>query len=420
MKVSTRYARRVITPGARTPIDLIVELVAPPAPAIERPSVDTAIVIDRSGSMSGLPLDHVKRAVIDLLRHIGPDDRLAVVAFDTNVEVILPLDRHVGDDPIRRITEIQAGSSTNLSGGWLEGLRLLATAGRPDAIRRVITLTDGHANQGIVGLEELGTLVRGGRQRGVTSSFIGFDDGYDELLLAGLADAGGGNDYWCDGPDKAAEVFLDEFGSLAAVIAQNLAVTVTPTVACTDVGLLHDFAVVDGTDRSFTVNLGDTYGDETRKVALRFHLAGDLELGDQEIATIEVGWAAVGAEPALHTITQPVVVRIDDDPNAPDPDADSGVVEEVLNLEAAKVQRDGADAAEAGDFERASALFATSVELLRRGGADERRIAELERIAAEAARGGWSLRERKRQYSSSRSAMRGRRSDYVDDTRDQQ
>ena len=90
-------------------------------------------------------------------------------------------------------------------------------------------LTDGHANAGITGADQLVPLIKSGYRQGVTTSCIGFDDGYDEQLLAALAVGGMGNDYWCAGPDQAAQVFADEFGGLASVVAQNVSVEITPS-----------------------------------------------------------------------------------------------------------------------------------------------------------------------------------------------
>ena len=101
-----------------------------------------------------------------------------------------------------------------------------STAWGPWAERSFRTYFD--ANAGIKEPDQLVGMVRGGHRQGITTSCIGFADGFDERLLAALADAGLGNDYWCDGPDQAHAVFQQEFGGLAAVVAQNLSVEVRP------------------------------------------------------------------------------------------------------------------------------------------------------------------------------------------------
>lgn len=419
MKTALKFAKKVFQPGAGLPVDLVVEVTAPAAEPLDRMPLDVALVIDRSGSMAGAPLENVKSAVIGLLRHLGPDDRIAVVAFDSKVEVILPLANHDITAAQRTISQLQTRGRTNLSGGWLEGLRLLVTAPREGTVRRIITLTDGHANEGVIDSARIAELVRGGRSQGVTSSFIGFDDGYDEVLLSTVADAGGGDDYWCDGPDKAAEVFLAEFGALSSVVAQNLVVTVSPADSVTDLGLVNDLAVTIGDSSEITAHLGDAYGGETRKLVLRLHLKPDLAEGDTPIASVGLTWAAVGSAPALHSTTVTAIVRIDQDPNAPDPEADPTVMEEILVLEAAKAQRAAAAAADEHDFRQASTLLLTSAKLLERSGRNPEQVAALRSRSEELLRGEWSLRESKRAYSMSRSAARSRRTDFTDEKRDE-
>ena len=43
------------------------------------------------------------------------------------------------------MSRVRSGGSTNLSGGWLKALQILTESGRPDALRRIIVLTDGRS-----------------------------------------------------------------------------------------------------------------------------------------------------------------------------------------------------------------------------------------------------------------------------------
>jgi len=419
MRPVIRLSPRVIDPRTPRPIDAIIEITAPAPRNLERAPIDAVVVIDRSGSMAGQPLEQVKAAVTSLFRQLGPDDRLAVVTFDSNVDVVLPLDRHEVATASDAIGRIRSGGSTNLSGGWLEALRLLTTDPRPGAVRRIITLTDGHANNGITAIEELAPIVGGARGQGVTSSFIGFDDGYDERFLAGLADAGGGDDYWCDGPDKAAEVFDHEFGGLARVVAQNLRVSVTPSAHTAHTGLLQDLPASDLPGGGFELSLGDCFGDEVRRVVLRLHPAADLNIGQAVFADVRITWAALGAEPGLHTVTVPLIIEVD-----PDADLDSDevidpeVVAHVLELDAARAQREAAEFADRGDFEGAAQRLREAADRLERAGRDPDQVERLRRQAERLESGRWDDRSSKEAYSRYRGRNKGRSTSFFDTTRD--
>ncbi|MFZ9444422.1 MAG: hypothetical protein ACO276_10900, partial [Ilumatobacteraceae bacterium] len=78
MKPNLRLDHSIILARQDETVHAILELTAPPAPALERPPLDIALVIDRSGSMEGRPLDAVRKAVLELLRVAGSNDRIAV------------------------------------------------------------------------------------------------------------------------------------------------------------------------------------------------------------------------------------------------------------------------------------------------------------------------------------------------------
>ncbi|MFN5604291.1 MAG: vWA domain-containing protein, partial [Actinomycetes bacterium] len=143
MKPTLRLDHSMIVARRDERIHALLELTAPPAPTLERPPLDIALVIDRSGSMEGRPLDSVRKAVLELLRVAGANDRIAVVTFDTSVDVVLPLDHHDVTTVAGRIRAIHSGGSTNLSAGWLKGVEILTAAKRPDSVARVVVLTDG-------------------------------------------------------------------------------------------------------------------------------------------------------------------------------------------------------------------------------------------------------------------------------------
>ena len=97
MQPTVKFDRQLVTVLVDEVVHVMLELTAPPAEPIQRPPVDVVVVLDRSGSMSGAPLEAVTAATAQLLRLAGPDDRLGVVAFDSEAMLVLGLDRHDPD-----------------------------------------------------------------------------------------------------------------------------------------------------------------------------------------------------------------------------------------------------------------------------------------------------------------------------------
>jgi Ca-activated chloride channel homolog len=411
LKPTVKFDRTLVTVLVDEVVHVMLELAAPPAVPVERAPLDVVVVLDRSGSMSGAPLTSVTAATAQLLRLAGPDDRIGVVAFDDDVQLVLPLAHHEPDLASRAVLAIDPRGSTNLSGGWLKGLEMLTGATRTEALRRIIVLTDGHANAGITGADQLVPLIKSGYRQGVTTSCIGFDDGYDEQLLAALADGGMGNDYWCAGPDQAAQVFADEFGGLASVVAQNVSVEITPSAAVAATAVLNEFPITD-LPIGVQVALGDAYGGERRKLVAKFHLRPVNVAGPIEVATLTIRWAATAGDVALHTVTVPIVVTAGDVSDG-DPGAAPEVIDEVLRLEVARARRDARDAAERGDYGTASLRLATGADLLASMSAPMSEIIELRRDSAALIEGTWSPEASKRNFARSRSVSKGRRTDYA-------
>lgn len=408
------FDRSLITVRHDEVIHALLELTAPTSTGPTRAPLDVVLVIDRSGSMAGRPLRAVVDASAALLRLAGPDDRIGVVTFDSSVEVALPLAHHDHDTAARIIRGIRSGGSTNLSGGWLRAADLLVGAHRDNAVRRIVLLTDGHANHGVTDAERLAEMVAGGTTRGITSSFIGFADGHDEALLASLADAGRGNDYWCADSDAAAAVFTNEFEGLAAVAAQNLTVVITPTDRIAAIRVLSGHPVTTAADGTLTVSLGDAYSGETRRMLAELRLRPQHDHGPVDAAAIEVRWASVVGAPALHSVLVPVVVTVGTSDEANQASADPRVVEQVAVLRAAGLERAARDAADRGDFGAATSLLRAGADHLRYVGQSQL-AAELEASASELVDGAWDQTSSKRLYSRSREKSRGRRSRFETD-----
>jgi Ca-activated chloride channel family protein len=162
---------------------VVLELRAPKGKPL---APEAALVMDRSGSMSGNKLVEAKAAALTLLEAFPEEGRLGLVAYDHEVMVGGFLDRKGARAFLKGL---EAGGSTALHAGWEAGVELLSDPSRP---RFVFLLSDGLANVGLQDPRALAAEARRAAERGVYTYTLGFGEDYDRFLLEGMALEGGG------------------------------------------------------------------------------------------------------------------------------------------------------------------------------------------------------------------------------------
>ena len=183
MDATVRLEHSVLAVEAEHDLHAMVELSLPELEEREaRPPLRVALALDRSGSMAGHKLAVALRCARWLAERLRPVDELALVTFDGHVRLLAPLARVDARHIRAALASVGPGGQTNLSGGWLRGLGELVDA-PAEGVRKIVLLTDGLANQGITSREDLVSMARRARNEGVSTSTIGFGEGFDEDLL---------------------------------------------------------------------------------------------------------------------------------------------------------------------------------------------------------------------------------------------
>jgi Ca-activated chloride channel homolog len=193
--------------------------------AVKRAPVNTAFVIDRSGSMRGRKLHLACKAVRRALEHLDGDDRFSVVAFGSEPKLVFPsalASPGRKEEARAHLASILAGGNTDLSGGWLTGCAQIADHLHGEEIGRSLLLTDGIANRGIVGHEELATHAAELRKRGISTSTFGLGQGFDEGLLGAMAESGGGSFYFIEDELSISASIRRELGEALEVVARDV------------------------------------------------------------------------------------------------------------------------------------------------------------------------------------------------------
>ncbi|MCC6178760.1 MAG: VWA domain-containing protein [Chloroflexi bacterium] len=270
MELQATFDRPLVRTRAASTRYALLEIAAP-ALQIRRPRqpLNLALVLDRSGSMAGAKLALARDAAALLIRQLQDEDRVAIIAYDDEVSVVAPSRKATPAakaDLERLIRGIHSGGSTNLSGGWLEGCREVAEKQGHGTIDRVLLLTDGLANVGIVDQEQLCTHAAELRQRGVSTTTFGMGDDYNEDLLQAMADKGGGNYYYLRSADDLAPAFSQELGGLLEIVAREVVVELrAPGAALSILNDIPSEPIPDGV----RVRIGDLCSREQKSLVAK-------------------------------------------------------------------------------------------------------------------------------------------------------
>jgi Ca-activated chloride channel homolog len=185
--------------------------------------MNLCLVIDRSGSMEGMPLDYVKHACSYVLDMLTANDVLSIVTFEETVEVLMPPQRVTNKQLIKDgIQRIVLGNTTDLYGGMSLAATQVASLAEPGRTSRMIVFSDGDPTAGIKDFSSLVGQASEIKSRGITCTFLGFGPDYNEELLAAMAKKSGGNYYYIPRPEMIPEVFRTELEKLMTVVASNL------------------------------------------------------------------------------------------------------------------------------------------------------------------------------------------------------
>ena len=225
---------------------------------VPRTPVNVSFVMDRSGSMAGDKLETARVAMDASVRMLRDEDRFSVVMFDDAVNVVHHSTAATEKARLRaqnRINRVDAGGSTDLSGGWLEGAKQVRSHEGNGHLARVLLATDGQANRGIVAASRLLEEARVLRMQGISTSTIGIGQDFNESLLQGIAEHGGGNFYHVEHVSQLTDLLTSELGEALQITVRQPRVELTiPTGA--GVTLLNRFEV-DLSDGGHAVLLDD-------------------------------------------------------------------------------------------------------------------------------------------------------------------
>lgn len=263
-----------------------------------RTPVNLAIVLDRSGSMAGDKLEQAKAAARELIAQLAETDRFAVVTYGTDVTTIFPSSLATADGRYRAgvaIDMIYDDGGTNLSGGLVAGAAQIQSHPMQGSLSRVVLISDGHANEGIIDANELASLAAATAERGISTTTVGVGLDFDERAMSSIAISGQGNYYFAEHAGDLGQMFASELDTLGDTVASGVRLTLAPADG---VDVLEAYGYpLERTTAGIFVPIADMRGGETRKVVFRVRTNAQSP-GNIAVAALSVRYHDVEANAA--------------------------------------------------------------------------------------------------------------------------
>lgn len=324
-----------------------------------RTPLNLAVVLDKSGSMTGAKLEKTKQAAMQLVDRLMPDDVFSLVIFSDRAQVLVPAQKVEDREALKeKIEDIEAGGSTALYAGVKMGADQLEEYLSSRRINRVILLSDGLANVGPSSPRELRRLGNELAEREISVTTIGVGDDYNEDLMAGLAEASDANYYYVQDTEKLPEIFAKELGGMLEVAARAIKIEITCPDGVKPLGFIGRPEKFEG--QRATVNLSQFTTGQDRYLFLRCLVNG----ASPEVARARVSYTDELNGGAVETADDVARINFTRDQSDSDKSLNGAVVAEKELMLTAVAKDEAMSEADAGNYKQAAQTLAAQSAVL--------------------------------------------------------
>lgn len=217
--------RSYLHPGIKYQMPVLFQVLAGDLPEnLTRDPVNLCLVLDRSGSMNGQPLENCKKAISNLISKLNNNDLLHLVVYDDKIDTIFENKRSSDLEELTPIiNDIKARGTTNISGGLERAAEILRDS-ESMGTKIIFLFSDGLANAGNTNLDSLGSnfLLPQVRDHDITFSSFGIGSDYNEKWLQSIARSGNGNYFYIDTVERIPEIVDKGLRGFTTMMAKNL------------------------------------------------------------------------------------------------------------------------------------------------------------------------------------------------------
>jgi Ca-activated chloride channel family protein len=318
-----------------------------------RTPLNLAVVLDKSGSMTGAKLEKTKQAAMQLVDRLAPNDIFSLVVFSDEARVLVSAQKVEDKDALReKIQSIRADGSTALYSGVKLGADQIQEYLSSKRINRVILLSDGLANVGPSSPRDLRRLGSQLSEHGISVTTIGVGDDYNEDLMAALAEASDANYYYVKDTEKLPEIFAKELGEMLAVAARDVRIEIICPDGVRPLGFIGRSERFE--NQKASVSLSQFTTGQNRYLLLRCLVNGSKP----EVARVKVNYTDELNGGTVEVADDVAKIRFTEDRDAADKSVNGAVVAQKEIMLTAVAKDEAMAQADAGNYKQAAQILA--------------------------------------------------------------
>jgi Ca-activated chloride channel homolog len=321
-----------------------------------RTPLNVALVIDRSGSMSGDRIVAAREAANVALERLSADDVVSLVSYNHKVDVLHPAARlgSSHESLKRAIERLTPDGTTALYAGVKEGGQQVREFLSDTKVNRVILVSDGLANVGPSTPSEVASLGRELAGKGISVTTIGLGLDYNEDLMQRLAAASDGNHAFVESPRQLASIFDKEFGDALSVSARDIIIHIEFKDGFKPKRVLGREADISG--NRVTLKMTQMQSDNERYVVLEAEVPAGAAPGDMSVAEVEMEYFDLDTN-AKATSQASVRAKITSDEKEAEASLNKSVMSQVTEQVATENTEKSVELRDKGDIEGAKKML---------------------------------------------------------------
>ena len=341
-------------------IDVLIRITPPVVDRdlTSRPQLNLSLVLDRSGSMGGTKMQHAREAAKFCVDQMLPTDRLSVVIFDDQIDLLFPNEPVTNKESMKDlISRIEARGSTALHEAWVRGGLTISEQLLEKGINRVLLITDGQANVGLTNTDEIVSQAMGLSQRGVSTSTIGIGADFNENLLMPMAQSGGGNAWHVAEPEDMQHIFQTELAGLLSQFAHTVSLALVPADGVSIADCLNDFELTEtGRYRLPNLNAGAPL-----EIVVQVKVSPQTVGTRMRLLDLKLGFTPQDAR-AAEVLKEAFIIEFADQKEVDALPVNYEVVRAVQFLINARAKREAMNKIDLGDFSGAQVILGAALQ----------------------------------------------------------